>query len=76
MSFAVVELVPVPMSKEDKDNDAILNSMKRYEYKIHTSPRDTWQEANSDFQDFKFKNPTLVKLEVRSLEDLPKFIYL
>lgn len=76
MSFAVVELVQAVASKEDIENDAILGMMKKYEYKIRTEPRDTWQEANVDFQDFKFKNPTLVKLEVRSLDDLPKFIYL
>jgi len=76
MSFAVVELVPNPTPEESGIDGAILNPMKRYSYKVHTQARATRAEAENDFLDFKFSNPTLTKVEVRSLEDLPGFIYL
>jgi hypothetical protein len=73
--FAVTELVLCTVGNEDAE-DTVLNTMKKYEFKIHTTPKDTWKEANDDFQEFKIKNPTLVKVEVKNLQDLPKFLYL
>lgn len=78
MSFAVFELVKTKRTADEEKEDALLGSLNKYVYEIRTPERDTHQEAQTDFLAFKMDNPTVIKVEVRNVEDTAKspFIYL